>query len=206
MKFLKYLLHFHFLRVLSEITRWYIEGCNRSDYNRKRSVFFSSPKEGQCQKYSNYCTIEFTSHASKVMLKILQCRAQQYMNWEITDIQAGFRKGKGTRYQIATSNGSQKKQGNSRKTSTSASWTTLKPLTAWITTNWKILQEMGIPNHPTCLLGNLYAGQEATVRTGLGTTDWFKMGKEQSHFWAYTLRKPDLKETRAPQCSLQHCL
>ena len=64
------------------------------------------------------------------------------------------------------------------------------------------LKEMGIPNHPTCLLGNLYAGQEATVRTGLGTTNWFKMGKEQSHFWAYTLRKPDLKETRAPQCSL----
>ena len=93
-------------------------------------------------------------------------------------MQAGFRKGKGTRYQIATSNGSQKKQGNSRKTSTSASWTTLKPLSAWITTNCKILQEMRVPDYLTCLLRNLYAGQEATVRTGHGTTDWLQIEKE----------------------------
>ena len=72
---------------------------------------------------------------------------------------------------------SQKKQENSTKTSTSASLTTLKPLTVWITTNRKILQEMGIPDHLTCLLRNLYSGQEATVKTGHGTTDWFQIGK-----------------------------
>ena len=70
-----------------------------------------------------------------------------------------------------------KKQGNSRKTSTSASLTTLKPLAVWITTNWKILKETGIPEHLACLLRNLYAGQEATVRTGQKTMDWFQIGK-----------------------------
>ena len=68
-------------------------------------------------------------------------------------------------------------QGNSNKTSTSVSLTTLTPLTVWITTNWKILKEMGIPDHLTCLLRKLYAGQEATVRTGHGTADWFKIEK-----------------------------
>ena len=70
--------------------------------------------------------------------------------------------------------GSQKKQGNSRRTSTSASLTTLKPLTVWITINWKILKEMGIPDHLTCLLRNLYAGHEETVRTGHGKQTGFK--------------------------------
>ena len=78
---------------------------------------------------------------------------------------------------LPTSVGLSKKQESSRKTSTSALLTTLKPLTVWITTKWKILQEMGIPDHLTCLLRNLYAGQEATVRTGHGTTDWFKIEK-----------------------------
>ena len=78
---------------------------------------------------------------------------------------------------IVTSAGSQRKQGHSRKTSTSASLTTLKPLTMWITTNWKILKEMGIPDHLTCLLRNLHADQEAAIRTGHGTIDWFKIGK-----------------------------
>ena len=73
--------------------------------------------------------------------------------------------------------GSQKKQKNSGKTSTSASLTALKPLTVWITTNWKILQDMEIPDYLTCLLRNLCAGQEATVRTRHGTTDWFKIEK-----------------------------
>ena len=71
----------------------------------------------------------------------------------------------------------QKKQQSSRKTSTSALLIMLKPLTVWITTNWKILKEMGTPDHLTCLLRNLYAGQEAIVRTGHGTTDWFQIGK-----------------------------
>ena len=70
-----------------------------------------------------------------------------------------------------------KKQGSSRKTSTSALLTMPKPLTVWITTNWKILKVMGIPDHLTCLLRNLYAGQEATDRTEHGTTDWFQIGK-----------------------------
>ena len=78
---------------------------------------------------------------------------------------------------LPTSTESSKKQESSRKISTSASLTMPKPLTVWITTNWKILQEMGIPDHLTCLLRNLYAGQEATVRTGHGTTDWFQIGK-----------------------------
>ena len=72
---------------------------------------------------------------------------------------------------------SSKKQESFRKISISVLLTMTKPLTMWITTNWKILQEMGIPDHPTCLLRNLYAAQEATVRTGHGTTDWFQIGK-----------------------------
>ena len=98
------------------------------------------------------------------------------MNLELPDVQAGFRRGRGTRDQIANIFWIIEKA-NFRKTSTSASLTTLKPLTVWITTNWKILKEMGIPDHLTCLLRNLYAGQEATVRTGHGTTDWFQIGK-----------------------------
>ena len=70
-----------------------------------------------------------------------------------------------------------KKQESSRKTSISVLLTMPKPLTVWITINWKILKEMGIPDHLTCLMRNLYAGQEATVRTGHGTTDWFQIGK-----------------------------
>ena len=79
---------------------------------------------------------------------------------------------------LPTFAGPQRKQGNSRKTSTPASLTTLVPLSVWITTNWKILQEMGIPNHLPCLLRNLYAGQEPTIRSGYGTTDCSKSGKE----------------------------
>ena len=98
--------------------------------------FHSNPKE--C---SNYCTIALSWHASKVMLKILQARLQQYTNRELPDVQAGFRKGRGTRDQIPKSAGSSKKQESSRKTSISALWTMPKPLTVWITINcgkfWK---------------------------------------------------------------------
>ena len=111
------------------------------------------------------------------MLKILQARLQQYVNCEFPDVQAEFRKGRGTKIKLPASIGLSKKQESSRKTSISALLTMPKPLTVWITTNWKILQEMGIPDHLTCLLRNLYAGQEATVRTGHGTTDWFQIGK-----------------------------
>ena len=102
------------------------------------------------------------------------------MNHELPDVQAGFRKGREKpEIKLPTSVGSSKKQESSRKIFTSALLTTPKPLTVWITHNqlWKILKEMGIPDHLTYLLGNLYAGQEATVRTGHGTTDWFQIRK-----------------------------
>ena len=93
----------------------------------KRSVFIPIPKKGNAKECSNYRTIVLISHASKVMLKILQARLQQYTNHELPDVQAGFRKGRGTRDQIATV-GSSKKQENTRKTSTSAFLTMPKPL------------------------------------------------------------------------------
>ena len=111
------------------------------------------------------------------MLKILQARLQQYVNCELSDVQAGFRKGRGTRDQIAKSTGTLKKQETSRKTSTFALLTMPKPLTVENYKLWKILKEMGIPDHLACFLRNLYAGQEPTVRTGHGTTDCFQIGK-----------------------------
>ena len=98
------------------------------------------------------------------------------MNGEIPDAQVGFRKGRRTRDQIANIHWIIKKE-SSRKTSISALLTRQKPLTVWLTINWKILREMGIPANLTSLLRNLYAGQEATVRTGHGTTDWFHIRK-----------------------------
>ena len=97
--------------------------------------FHSNPKERQCQRSSNYHTIALIPHASKVMLKILQARLQQYVNHEFPDVQAGFRKGRGTRDQIADISGSWKKQESSRKTSISALLIMPKPLTVWITIN-----------------------------------------------------------------------
>ena len=137
----------------------------------KRSVFIPIPKKGNAKECSNYGTIAPISHTSKVMLKILQARLQQYVNQEFLE------KAEEPENKLQTSSGSQKKQQNSRKTSTSASLSTLKSLTVWITTNWTILQEMGIPDHLTYLLRNLRAGQEATVRTGHGTADWFQIVK-----------------------------
>ena len=98
------------------------------------------------------------------MLKIFQAKLQQYVNHEIPDVQTGFRKDRGTRYQIAKIHWIIKKAREFQKnTSTSALLTMPKPLTGWITTNWKI-QEMTIPDHLICLLRNLYTGQEAIVR------------------------------------------
>ena len=132
----------------------------------------SNPKE--C---SNYCTIALISYASKVMLKILQARFQQHVNWELRDVQAGFRKGKETEIKLPASVGSWNKQESFRKTSTSILLPMPKPLTVWITKNWKILKEMGIPDHLTCFLRNLYAGQEIAVRIRHGITEWFQIGK-----------------------------
>ena len=109
---------------------------------------------------------------------------------------------------LPTSAGSWKKQESFRKTSTSALLTMPKPLTVWITINWKILKEVGIPDHLTCLLRNLYAGEEATVRTGHGTTDWFQIGKGVHEgcilspclfnlYAEYIMRNAGLEETQA---------
>src|SRR5574341_485134 len=109
---------------------------------------------------------------------------------------------------LPTSDGSSKKQESSRRTSISALLTMPKPLTLLITINWKILKEMGIPDHLTCLLRNLYAGQEATVRTGHGTTHWFQIGKGVHQgcilspclfnlYAEYIMRIAGLKETQA---------
>ena len=107
----------------------------------KRSVFIPIPKKGNAKEWWSYCTIALISHASKVMLKILQARLQQYMNRELPDVQAGFRKGRGMRDQIANIRWIMKKQENFRKTSISALLTMPKPLTVWITINcgkfWK---------------------------------------------------------------------
>ena len=102
----------------------------------KRSVFILISKKGNAKECSNYSTIALISHASKVMLKILQARLQQYVNHELPDVQSGFRKGRGTReIKLPTSVGSSKKQESSRKTSASALLTIPKPLTVCITTN-----------------------------------------------------------------------
>ena len=109
------------------------------------------------------------------MLKILQARFHQYVNCELPDVQAGFRKCRGTRDQIA--NIIEK----ARELQKNIYFCFIDYVKAFDCVDhhklWKILKEMGIPNHLTCLLRNLYAGQEATVRTGHGTTDWFQIGK-----------------------------
>ena len=112
------------------------------------------------------------------MLKILQARLQQYVNCEIPDVQAGFRKGRGTRDQIANIRWIFKKATEFQKNIYFCFLDYAKAFDC-VDHNklWKILKEMGIPNHLTCLLRNLYAGQEPTVRTGHGTTDWFQIGK-----------------------------
>ena len=113
------------------------------------------------------------------MLKNLQARLQQYMNREIPDVQAGFRKGRGTRDQIANIRWIMEK---ARELQKNIYFCFIDYAKAFDCVNhnklWKILREMGIPDHLTCLLRNLYVSQEATVRTGHGTTDWFQIRKE----------------------------
>ena len=144
----------------------------------KRSVFIPIPKKGNTKECSNYRTTALISHSSKVMLKILQSRLQQYVNWEFPDVQVGFRKDRGTRDQIARIHWTIEKARIFQKNIYSASLTTLNPFDC-VDHNkmWKILKEMGLPDHLACLLRNLYAGQEATIRSGHGTTDCFQIGK-----------------------------
>ena len=101
----------------------------------KTSVFIPTPKKGNAKECSNYRTIALISHTSKVMLKILQARLQQYVNCELPDVQAGFRKGRGNRDQLPTSSGSWEKQESSRKTSITALLTVPKPFNVWIIIN-----------------------------------------------------------------------
>ena len=145
--------------------------------DRKSSVFIPIPKKGNA-KESNYCTIALISHASKVMLKILQARLQQYVNREHPDVQAGFRKGRGTRDQIANIHWLMAAARELQKNIYFCFIDYGKAFDCvYHNKLWEILKEMGIPDHLTCLLRNLYAGQEATVRTVHGTTDWFQTVK-----------------------------
>ena len=128
--------------------------------------------QGNAKECSNYGTIALISHASKVMLKILHARPQDYMNRDLPDVEAGFRKGRGTRDQITNIWWIIEKAREFHKNvyfcfidyAKAFDYVDHKKL-------WKILKEMGIPDHLTCLLRSLYTGQEATVRTGHGTTD-----------------------------------
>jgi len=123
------------------------------------------PKKGNAKECSNYHTIALISHASKVMLKILQARLQQYMVHEVPNVQARFRKGRGTRDQIANIHQIIEKAREVQKNSYFCFIDYAKAFDCVITRNWKILQEMRIPDHLTCLLRNLYEGQKAIVRT-----------------------------------------
>src|SRR5574340_99480 len=175
----------------------------------KRSVFIPIPKKGNAKECSNYHTIALISHASKLMLKILQARLQQYVNCELPDVQDGFRKDRGTRDQIANICWIIKQ---AREFQKNIYFCFLDYAKAFDCVDHqklqKILKEMGIPDHLTCLLRNLYAGQEATVRTGHGTTDWFKLGKGVCqgcilspclfNFYAeYIMRNAGLEEAQA---------
>ena len=144
----------------------------------KRSVFIPVPKKSNAKECSNYHTIALISHASKVMLKILQASLQQNVNRELRDIQAGFRKGRGTRDQIANIRWIIEK---ARELQKSIYFCFIDYSKAFDCVDHnklkKILKETGLPDHLTCLLRNLNAGQEATVRTGHGTMHWLQIGK-----------------------------
>ena len=141
--------------------------------------FHSNPKERQAKECSNYHTIAIISHASKVMLKILQARFQQYVNQELPYVQAGFIKGRRTRDQTANIHWIIEKI---RKFQRNIYLCFIDYAKAFDCVDHnklcRILKEMGISDHLTCLLRNLYAGQEATVRIRHGTMDWFQIGKE----------------------------
>ena len=144
----------------------------------KRSVFIPIPKKGNAKECWNYYTIALISQASKVMLKILHTSLQQYVNHELPDVQAGFRKVRGTRNQIANIRWIIKKARKLQKNiyfciidySKSFDWVDHSKL-------WKILKVMGVPAQFICLLRNLYSGQEATVRTGHGTMKERKLSR-----------------------------
>ena len=144
----------------------------------KRSVFIQIPKKGNAKECSNNFPIALISHASKVMLKILQASLQQYMNRESADVEVGFRKSGGTRVQIATICWIIEEARDFQKNIYFCFIGYTKAFDC-VDDNklWKILKEMVISDYLTCLLRNLYAGQEATARPRHGATEWFKIGK-----------------------------
>ena len=148
----------------------------------KRSVFIPNPKKGHAKWYSNYCTIVLISHASNVMLKILQARLQQYVNWEIPDVQAGFRKGRGTRDQIVNICWIIEKARDFQKDIYCFIDYTKSFDCVVHNKLWKSLKELGIPDYLTCLLRNLYAGQEAIVRLDMKQQTGSNFGKEYDKY------------------------
>ena len=145
----------------------------------QKEVYTNITGIGNPKECLNYLTIVLISHTSKVMLKILQARLQQYVNGELPDAQAGFRKCRKTRDQIANISRIIKKAREFQKNIYFCFIDFAKAFDCVDHSKlWTILQEMGIPDHLTCLLRNLYAGQEATVRNGHGTTDWFQLGRK----------------------------
>ena len=173
----------------------------RQPQDWRGQFLFQIPKKGNAKECSNDRTIALISHASKVMLKILQARLQQYGNHELPDVQAGFRKGRGSRDQIANIHWIIKK---AREFQENIYFCFIDYAKAFDCVNhhklWKILKEMRIPDHLTCLLRNLYAAQEATVRTGHGTTDWFQIGKEICHLGMVVTMTAD------PKCGTQQVI
>ena len=151
----------------------------------KRSVFIPVPKKGNAKECSNYIKIVFISCARRVMLKILQARLQKYLNWELPDVQVRFIKGRGTKDQIATCWTIEK----AREFQKNICFSDYTKVFDCVDHNklWKILKEMGVPDHLICLLRNLYTRQEVTVRTGHGTMDWFQIGKGVSRLYIVTL-------------------
>ena len=145
----------------------------------KRSVFIPIPKKGNAKEYSNYCKIALISHTSKIILKILQVRLQQCVNHEPPDVQAGLRKGRRTRDQIGNILWIIEKAREFQKNIYFCFIEYTKAFDC-VDNNkaWTILQEMGIPDHLTCLLRNLYAGQEARLGLGMEQKTGSKLGKE----------------------------
>ena len=145
-----------------------------SGHRTRKCQFSFQPKKGNAKEYSNYCTIALILHASKVTLKILQARLQQYMNRELPDVQAGFRKGRGARDQIINVHWITEKATEFQKNIYFCFIYYAKAFDCVDhSKQWKILNEMGIPDHLTFHLRNLYAGQEATIRTGRWKPGWF---------------------------------
>ena len=143
----------------------------------KRSIFIPVSKKGNAEECSNYRTITIISHVSKVILKILQAKLQQYVNCELPDVQAGFRKSRGARDQIENIRWIIEKAREFQKNIYFCFIDYAKAFDC-VDDNklWKILKEMGMSDHLTCFLRDLYAGHKATVRIGHGTTDWFQIG------------------------------